>query len=298
LGPFAEAFNLADELRFLTAVTNAIGSFTLTELEVLYLEQERKRWESAAWLLTHQLRTALTPITTQVGRAKSMAGKITGDTTARRAAELLGRTETLILRLAEGSKQTLDGLVLQVERSDMEFERYPLSVLVANVAEGFATEAERRRRQLVVEKSVELLPEAEVDVARFTIVLSNMLDNAIKYSYPNTIIKVRAVSDLLQDPRRASAVIEIDDLGDEIRPEDRQRIFEQGTRALTAAKMGRIPGSGLGLWEARAVIEAHGGEIGVTCEPTQVQRSFGAAFRVVFSITIPLRQKEAKGRTP
>ena len=168
-----------------------------------YLEQERKRWESTVGLLTHQLRTALTPITTQIGRARAMARKLSGDDTAQRLVELLGRTEDLSMRLAESSRQTVAGHVLQVDRSDMEFERYPLSVLVTNVAEGFAQEAEKRRRQLQIEKSVELLPAADLDVARFTIVLSNFLDNAIKYSYPNTVIKVRGASDPLQDPRSA-----------------------------------------------------------------------------------------------
>jgi signal transduction histidine kinase len=84
--------------------------------------------------------------------------------------------------------------------------------------------------------------------------------------------------------------------GRKIREEDRERIFEQGARALTAAKLGRIPGKGLGLWEARAVIQAHGGEIGVTCVPTGRQRSQGAVYHVVFSVRIPLRKKDARGR--
>ena len=94
-------------------------------------------------------------------------------------------------------------------------------------------------------------------------------------------------------PDEAAAMVVIDDLGDEIRQEDRERIFEEGTRGLTAAKMGRIPGSGLGLWEARAVVEAHGGKISVTCEPTRIRRRQGLAYRVVFTVRIPLGLREA-----
>jgi signal transduction histidine kinase len=136
-----------------------------------------------------------------------------------------------------------------------------------------------------------LLPEADIDVARLTIAVSNLLDNALKYSFPNTSIYVRGSALSIHNPEMASALIEVDDLGVEIRLEDRERIFDQGTRGLIGAKMGRIPGAGLGLWEARAVIEAHRGEIGVNCEPTSILRSQGLAYHVVFSVRVPLRQK-------
>ena len=62
--------------------------------------------------------------------------------------------------------------------------------------------------------------------------------------------------------------------------------------------MGRIPGTGLGLWEARTVaIDAHGGEIGVNCEPTTIMRSQGLAYHVYFTVKVPLRQKRATNNT-
>ena len=218
------------------------------------------------------------------------------DPSSVRVVDLLRRAEDLSLQLAVSAKQTLAGYALQLEPEDLEFERYPLSVLVANCADGFVQEADKRYRQLIIEKSVELLPEADVDVARLTIAISNLIENTLKYSYPHTAIYVRASQLAANDPNSASAIIEVNDLGNEIREEDRVRIFEQGTRALTLAKMDRIPGTGQGLWEAKAVIEAHGGEIGVTCEPTQIQRSQGFAYRVVFAVRIPLRQRGAKRR--
>ena len=86
------------------------------------------------------------------------------------------------------------------------------------------------------------------------------------------------------------ATIEVQDDGDEIVPEQRERIFEQGARGLTGAKLRRIPGTGLGLWEARAVIEAHRGTISVRCEPTTTFFRQMRAYRVIFRVKIPLRQ--------
>jgi len=291
LGSFAEPVDLNEERRFLMELADIVGSVALTDLELHYLEQERRRWRSTAMLLTHQLRTALTPITAQVGRAKFLAQKIHRDDVGPRVVDLLRRAEDISLWLAESARQTLEGHVLHVEPEDMEFERYPLSVLLANCAEGFAADAEQKHRHLMLDRGVELLPEADIDVARLTIAFSNLLENALKYSYPNTAVYVRASIFSTGNLDMASALIEVDDIGAEIRLEDRERIFEQGQRGLIGAKMGRIPGTGLGLWEARAVIDAHGGEIGVTCEPTTIMRSQGLAYHVIFSVRVPLRQK-------
>jgi signal transduction histidine kinase len=281
---------LDQEGYFLSEVATIVGSFVLTELEVLHLEQERRHWESTAKLLIHQLRTALTPITTQIGSAKLLVQRLGKDAIARDIASALKRTEELCLRLGKSARETLEAHVLLLEPDDLEFEQYPLSVLVANCAENFVLEADKRSRQLILNKSIEFLPEAEVDVARLTIALSNILENALKYSYPNTVISVRSTVELAGDLEQARALIEIDDLGDAVRSEDQERIFEQGTRALTGAKLGRIPGTGLGLWEARAVITAHGGTIRVRSEPTTIHRRQGAAYHVTFSIRIPLRR--------
>jgi signal transduction histidine kinase len=294
LGPFAERVDLEAEKRFLVEVADIVGAAALTDLELHYLEQERKRWRSTAMLLTHQLRTALTPITAQVGRAKFLAQKIHRDDVGPRVVDLLRRAEDISLWLAESARQTLEGHVLHVEPEDMEFERYPLSVLLANCVEGFAADAEQKHRHIVLERSVELLPDADIDVARLTIAFSNLLDNALKYSYPNTAIYVRANILSTGNLDQASVLIEVDDIGAEIRLEDRERIFEQGQRGLIGAKMGRIAGTGLGLWEARAVIDAHGGEIGVNCEPTSITRSQGLAYHVIFSVRVPLRQKRGE----
>ena len=291
LGSFFEQVDLRDERRFLRELANIVGSYALIELEMYHLDQEHHRWKSTATLLTHQLRTALTPITTQIGRAKHLANILPANTTSQQIKEILIRAEDLGLEIAKGAQKTLKGHVLQVEPEDFEFERYPLSVLIANSVEGFIPEAEKRHRQLIIDKSVETLPEAKVDVARLTIAFSNLIENAIKYSYPETKIFVHAHYTTLIDTDYPSATIEIDDLGDEIRLEDREQIFEEGTRALTKAKMSLIPGSGLGLWETRAVVEAHGGKIEVTCQRTSIKKHQGIAYQVVFGVTIPLPKK-------
>jgi signal transduction histidine kinase len=289
LGPFEEKFELEQERRFLQEIADTVGSFVLTVLEFLYLKRERQRWETAALLLTHQLRTALTPIITLIGRAKALIIRLIKPSDVERIKEFLNSAEDLSMRLTMRAKETLAGHVLQIERDDLKFERYPLSVLVANCATGYIDEARKKGRILVVDSSIESLPQAEIDVGRFSIALGNLIDNAIKYSYPDTRIEIRSHLDLGARSALVIVVIEISDLGYPISVEERERIFEQGTRGLTAAKMGHIAGSGLGLWEARAVVEAHKGKIQVDCEPTSITYGSNRAYEVTFSIRIPIK---------
>jgi signal transduction histidine kinase len=287
-GPFDEPVDLQMERRFLLEILSAIGVFGFSVLQVFNLEQERRRWQSTAKLLTHELCTVLTPITSQVGGARMMVKRLKQNAATRQTLDLLEDAENLCIRAAKTSRKTLLGHIVQLEREDLELERRPLSVLVANCAEGFVAEAERKHRALSIDESIERLPQAEVDVIRLTIALSNLIENAIKYSFPDTTIVVRATFDPLLSLTSPWAVIEIEDIGNEIRAEDRARIFKEGIRGLTRAKMGRIPGSGLGLWESRAVIEAHGGEIDVMCKRTPIHRTQGVGHEVTFFVKLPL----------
>jgi signal transduction histidine kinase len=290
-GPFEEPVDLQREQRFLCEITDIVGTFTLTALEVLYLGRERHRWRTAAQLLTHQFRTGLTPICNKIGRVKSLLSSDDLHSNMKRIRGFLDSAEDFAINLRQGAKETLASHVLQVEPDDLEFERYQLSVLVSNCATGYMGDARRNGRTLIVDPSIESLPQADVDVGRLTIALGNLIDNAIKYSYSNTEIIIRSHLDLLDTTVQSAltvAVIEVHDIGLPIRTKERELIFEQGTRGLTAAKMGRIPGSGLGLWEARATVEAHGATINVRCEPMSVYHGKRRAYHVVFSIRIPI----------
>lgn len=292
LGNFAEEINFQAEKRFLLEIAGVIGSFALTELEIRSLERKHKQSQSTADLLAHQIGTALTPITTQIGRALHLTRKPDPALVMPRVKRLLERMEKLNLHLADGARQTLKGQSLQIEPDDMEFEAFPLSVLVTNCAQYFIPKAQKENKYLIIDKSIELLPEAEVDIARLIIALSNLLDNAVKYSFLKTTIYVRSSLHNVADPEHTSAIIEVDNIGYQIPSQIEDEIFKQGVRGLTKAKLGIIPGSGLGLWEAKAVLVAHRGDIKVRCIKTSIRRAEGVAYRVIFLATVPLKQQK------
>jgi signal transduction histidine kinase len=113
-------------------------------------------------------------------------------------------------------------------------------------------------------------PEAFADPDRLDLVFSNLLGNAIRYSAPEGEIVVRAMpetTDAPSEPRDASANrwirFEVADQGPGIPLQYQAELFE---------KFYRVPGSppggsGLGLFIARGIVQAHGGRIGVVSEP-------------------------------
>ena len=149
----------------------------MTVLEVNYLQRERERWKTAAELLTHQLRTALTPVNTRIGSAKSLLRYNMSPSEIDESRRLLSLAETMNIELARSSRETLQGHITFIEPSDLRLEYYPLAILVANVASGFVTKAQEKSCAIQIDPSVELLPQAKVDVGRLSIAIGNLLEN-------------------------------------------------------------------------------------------------------------------------
>ena len=99
------------------------------------------------------------------------------------------------------------------------------------------------------------LPLVRADRERLRQVLGNLIDNAVKYSPPGVPVDVRAFSS------NGTVHITVDDRGPGIAPEDHQVIFEKFGRVADGASK---PGTGLGLYIARSITEAHGGALRVT----------------------------------
>ena len=291
LGPFSETVSIEAEKPFLIEIARIIGVFARTGFQVLYLEQERRRWENTAKLLTHEYKTALTTITTPIGMARSIIQK-SGIRDTERADKYLKQAEDHSLWLGRVTSGTLEGIVIKVESEDLDIENYSLSALIENCVSGFMESARTKNLELIIDRSIGVLPYADVDVPRLTIAFANLIENAIKYSFSRSKIFIRSQLNIASGMDRASAIIEVDNIGYDIREQDRQRIFEVGERGGDTARIRRIPGSGYGLWEARFIVEAHGGEVHVKLHPTDIHKHEGRASRVVFSIEIPLKQKK------
>ena len=97
-------------------------------------------------------------------------------------------------------------------------------------------------------------PILEFDTRWIKQVFRNILDNALKYSPEGGLIVIRG------EVRLYDVVIMVADQGIGISPENLIPLFERYYRVRSTANL-HIPGTGLGLPIARAIVEAHGGRI-------------------------------------
>ncbi len=114
------------------------------------------------------------------------------------------------------------------------------------------------------------LPPVPMDFALVTQALVNVLDNAIKYSPPDTPVDLRA------QVNGAEVQIRIEDRGPGIPPRDLKRIFDKFYRI---EREDTTRGVGLGLAISKGVIEAHGGQIWAENRP-------GGGTIVVFTLPV------------
>ena len=93
------------------------------------------------------------------------------------------------------------------------------------------------------------------DRDRLAQVLDNLVSNAVKFTPEGGSVSV------LLAARDSEALIEVKDTGVGIPAAEQSRLYERFYRASTATERA-IPGVGLGLTIAKAIVEAHGGELG------------------------------------
>jgi signal transduction histidine kinase len=165
-------------------------------------------------------------------------------------------------------------LVAEIEADLLELHPQPvdLTELAAAAVEEAGAAAAEKRIEITLDTEGPLPLEA--DTARLRQVLDNLLSNAIKYT-PTGGAVVLSTSD--RDGQRR---IEISDNGIGVPHSELGQLFSRFYRASTATRRA-IPGTGLGLVIARAIVEGHGGTI-------SLESWEGEGTRV--TVSLPLRQ--------
>jgi K+-sensing histidine kinase KdpD len=118
--------------------------------------------------------------------------------------------------------------------------------------------AVRRKRRLTAGHRIDVLvaadlPFVEVDPVLIEKALGHVIENAIKYSPPCSSIEVRA------QETPGMVTISVTDQGGGLSADERKRLWERFYRSPRHS--GTTPGSGLGLWIARALVTASGGRV-------------------------------------
>ena len=173
-------------------------------------------------------------------------------------ASTVRRIERAAVRLHTLVENVLDAGSIRAGR----FSIYPEAVDLRQVLDGAVGTLqplfEEKSQRLEIE-SADDLPAVQADERRVGQVFANLLSNASKYGPEGDTIQIRMV---LQDDHVLASVT---DHGPGIPLPEQGELFERYFRAASSARSS--PGTGLGLAIAKAIVEAHGGNVGLECEP-------------------------------
>jgi signal transduction histidine kinase len=161
----------------------------------------------------------------------------------------VGRAQQNAERLQHLTAEVLDTTTLESGQAQFRTEPLDLREAVTQAVETARDANAGRALELAVPG--EPVP-VEADPARIRQVVTNLLDNALKSSALDAPVTVTVEAGDV-------ATVTVRDHGAGIEPDERDRVFEKFTRGRT----GMTRGSGLGLYLAREIVDAHGGRIWV-----------------------------------
>jgi PAS domain S-box-containing protein len=211
------------------------------------LRQADRLKEDFLSIASHELRTPLTSLRLQtqlLGRA------LRGALPDGRAEHHLGRVHAQLDRLEHLVALLLDVSRINAGRVELELDEVDLGQIAREIVHRFGEEAERAGTELHLSAAPVV---GRWDRARVDQILTNLVSNAIKYGAQRPV-------DVDVGEREDVAVVVVRDHGIGIAPEIRSRLFERFERGDNAAT---YQGLGLGLWIARQMAAAHGGDISV-----------------------------------
>jgi signal transduction histidine kinase len=164
--------------------------------------------------------------------------------------------------------------VSKIESGKLVLERRPIQLeeIIGRSLDVLKKSATEKGLKLEFIKSKKPLPQIMADEKLFD-VISNLIDNSIKYTEKGSII-VKAESD------GKSIKVSVQDTGHGIPPEEAKELFTKFVRGSGMAQV-NPDGSGLGLYVARRITEAHGGKIWV--------ESKGVGKGSTFTFTLPIQ---------
>lgn len=228
------------------------------------IESERLR-NSVLSALSHDLRT---PLTNLAGLSDSLT--LTKPALPRQQLDLAIAIRDQTSRMSALVNNLLDMARLQAGNVKLNLQWQPLEEVIGSALA--ACEQQMSGHHLDISLPLDF-PLLEFDAVLIKSVFCNLLENAAKYTPPNSTVHIDASVDGSQ------ARISVTDNGPGLVPGSEETIFEKFTRGVRESS---TPGVGLGLTICRAIIEAHKGRIWAENMPVR-----GARFTFTLPLGIP-----------
>jgi PAS domain S-box-containing protein len=246
------------------------------ELKVIDLEEVTRMKTEFLSLTSHELRTPLTPIKAQLEMLhEGYMGKMNEEQET--SIEVILRNLT---RLDNLINDILDISRIEAGRIRMSFDYMNINDTVREALK--MQESLEKGKKIEIEVRLAELPLIIGDAERLRQVISNLLNNALKFSEEsaNVIVETRQVGE--------NVLFGVTDYGIGISVEDKEKLFKPFSQIDTS--MGREHGgTGLGLAIAKGIIQAHGGTI-------EVKSELGKGS--TFSFSLPIKQSITEKEAP
>ncbi len=226
-----------------------------------HMELDRARREQLEFkdhLLSHVSHELRTPLTAAQQFVAIMHDGIAGPLTDRQT-EYLGIANRNLNQLGRMIGDLLDASRSDSGKLSFEIGRVRMDDLVAEVVGAVGSGASERGVELVLEAVP--VPEVLSDPDRVAQVVTNLVDNAVKFTPSGGRVTVRVAADSDEGFVRTS----VEDTGPGIPPEVQEHLFQRLYQADAGDSVSRR-GLGLGLYISREIVHRHGGRIWVESE--------------------------------
>ncbi len=177
-------------------------------------------------------------------------------------------------RLGYQVEKVLQMAIFDQGRIKLKKKKTDINELIHNVITNFTLQIESKNGAIKEDYRAENAV-IHVDNVHFTNMISNLVDNAIKYSKEEPAIFVSTLN------RNEKLIIRVKDSGIGIKKEDQRRIFEKFYRVPTG-NIHNVKGFGLGLSYVKKIAEEHHGSVKLTSEP---------GMGTEFEISLPVNSK-------
>ncbi len=219
--------------------------------------------------MTHELKTPISTI--------SLASQMLNDPSLPDEMKTSGRVGQIIAdeskRLGYQVEKVLQMAIFDKGQIHLKKKKENLNELAHNVADSFSIQVGKKGGTIDCNCHQEDI-NMNIDPVHFSNVLSNLIDNAIKYSPEAPSIQV------ITDISDHTAIIRISDKGMGISRENLKKIFEKFYR-VPSGNVHNVKGFGLGLSYVKRIVEEHDGHISVKSEPNRGS---------TFEIRLPMKQ--------
>ncbi|MBI3956815.1 MAG: GAF domain-containing protein [Candidatus Kerfeldbacteria bacterium] len=238
-------------LRLFEAIQKANAELERANEHLRSLDQAKSEFISIA---SHQLRTPMTGI---MGYLSMLVG---GD---------FGKFDPNVTRILEGiltaSKRMIRLINIFLNITKIEAGRFEIDKRPVQIAEIIETEfvelqklAKDKGLKLKFDKPKEPLPLMMIDRDKMADVIQNLVDNAIKYTEKGSIT-------VSTHAENGQMTVSVQDTGRGLKTDEAEKLFNKFVRGDGIARI-HPDGSGLGLYIAKKIVEAHGGRVWVESE--------------------------------